>query len=158
VFGGGRDIRLAKTRRSRRQTSVQHDVCLDDRRATELSIQTNTDKLKWQATRAERKDSSSDQIRVCYKSTHAIAIFFSFSQGVRLNLFEPSRPNSQSWNRVQSCAFTAYATEMPSFRLRERRCPLLWRGCSPDQVPFCSLGRPHSTGYYTKGGLSPLRC
>ena len=91
------------------------------------------------------------------KRAHAIAIFFFFT-GVRLNPFEPSRPNSPRWNRVQSCAFVAYEAEMPSFRLRERRCPLLWRGRSPDQVSFCSLGWPDGTGYYIKGGLSPLRC
>jgi hypothetical protein len=94
----------------------------------------------------------------CIKGRTRSQFSFSFSLGVRLNPFEPSRPKSQSWNRVQSCAFVAYETEMPSFRLGERRCLLLRRGRSPDQVSFCSLGWPNGTGYYIKGELSPLRC
>ena len=99
-----------------------------------------------------RRDSNSDQT-LAHKGTHAIAIFFfSLFKGVRLNPFEPSRPKSQSWIRVQSCAFTAYEAEMPSFRLRERRCP---RGRSPDQVSFCSggvlyKGRAESTSVLTR--------
>lgn len=98
-------------------------------------------------------------IKPSHKRAHAIVIFFFFLfKGVRLNPFEPSRPKSQSWNRVQPRALVAYEAEMPSFRLRERRCPLLWRGRSPDQVYFCSLGWPDGTVYYIKEGLSPLRC
>ena len=98
-------------------------------------------------------------IKSLHKRVHAIVIFLFFLfKGVRLNPFEPSRPGSQSWNRVQPCALVVYEAEMPSFRLRERRCPLLWGGCSPDQVPFCSLGWPDGTEYYVKEGLSPLRC
>lgn len=111
------------------------------------------------AVRAEGLELRSKKILAHRKSKVAIAILF-FSSSFLQRC--PTQPALNRPARKFGCSpvlFTAYRAEMPLFRLRERRRPLLWRGRSPDQVFILLSGIGQMAwGYYIKGGLSPLRC